>query len=158
MGKRFEIAFQEAQDIGRMAFEGTKEGVHNAFIGIQEAFLTGQLYAETTGHKLASKAIDVARKQYHATTTVDLDSLDNIGRYYSYLRNQGIDPKTSTAGIGSRVQLPSITDTARFRYGSTNGKGGYNYALMAKDSAKVAGAMTAAGIGVVGINSMINGD
>lgn len=158
MGNIFGMAFQGAQNIGKMAFSGTKAGVHATFLGVEEALATGSQYMRMTGNRVASETIDTLQGMYGSMLTAELDSPTKVNKYISYLRNTGTDPKNPTDEKLSRIQFSSVADAARFRYGSANGKGGYDYGLMAKDSAKVAGAMTVAGVGVAGINSIVNGD
>lgn len=166
MGNIFGMAFNGARNIGEMAFNGTKASVHAGFLGINEALATSSHYMSLTGNRVAAETLDGLRGAYNSMTTANINSPQAINQFSSYLKNKGVNSSTvdtllkqdSAMGSDVSVQLPSITDVARFRYGSTNGKGGYNYNLMAKDSVKVAGAITAAGVGVVGINAMINGD
>ena len=149
-------AFNSQIDIAKTALKGTASSIDNPTKQAVEQTLADSsvfysiLKRDESVNNLASLKNDLPNTVGHTSN----ETITN------FMSNNNIDNNVANNMINYNYLRDDFTakssfDTARFRYGSANGKGGYNLGLMQQDSAKFANAMIVDGVRNVGIKNVV---
>lgn len=155
-------AFNSQVDIARMALKGTASRVNNPTKqAVEQTIADSSVLYSLINREESSNNLKML--QNNLPKVASTSSEDTIKKFVS---DDNIDNNVANNMINYNYLKDDFTpqssfDTARFRYGGANGKGGYNLNLMQKDSAKFANGMIADGVRNVGIKNIVkrmNGD
>ena len=149
-------AFNSQVDMAKMALKGTASTIDNP---------TKQAVEQTLADSSVFYSMLKRDESVNNLASLQKDLPNSLGRtsnetITNFMSDSNVDSNVANNMINYNYLKDDFTakssfDTARFRYGSANGKGGYNLGLMQQDSAKFANAMIVDGVRNVGIKNVV---
>ena len=149
-------AFNSQVDMAKMALKGTASTIDNP---------NKQAVEQTLADSSVFYSMLKRDESVNNLASLQKDLPNSLGRtsnetITNFMSDSNVDSNVANNMINYNYLKDDFTakssfDTARFRYGSANGKGGYNLGLMQQDSAKFANAMIVDGVRNVGIKNVV---